>query len=365
MNYDLHEIFSNFQADQPFSSAQNYGSGHINDTYAVSCRGSGHFCYIIQRINHNIFKEPVKLMNNVERVTCHIRKKLETAGADDIDRKVLTLIKTSDNQNYHLDKDGNYWRMYKFISNAKTYDVINDNQQIYEAARAFGNFQKLLADLDGQILNDTIPDFHNGLKRFSTFEQALKNDEFSRAKECEAEIDFLKSNAWMFDVFPDALNSGNASLKVTHNDTKVNNVMIDKDTNKGICVIDLDTVMPGLSLYDFGDILRTTLSQSQEDEKDLTKVEVQLPRFQAALEGYLSCADEFLNDFEKQHLVFSGQMISLMIGTRFLTDFLSGDKYFKVHRPGHNLDRCRTQFKLVESINAKKDNMSKFVKKIV
>ncbi|MCD4830943.1 MAG: aminoglycoside phosphotransferase family protein [Anaerohalosphaeraceae bacterium] len=360
MEFDLKKVFDNFQIEGQFLQAAPYGSGHINDTFAVEATDKR---YIFQRINRDVFKNPPKLMDNIARVTRHIHSKLESQGAEDIDRRVLTVIPAGDGKDYHIDADGNYWRAYIFVEKARTYDVMENLAQAYEAAKAFGNFQNMLVDLPGPALFETIPDFHNGSKRFQAFENALKADVCNRAKDAKDEIAFLQASGWIFDIFPKLVEQGGVPIRITHNDTKINNVMIDDKTNEGICVIDLDTVMPGLALYDFGDIMRTTLSPSAEDEQDLSKVFMEMPRFEAVLKGYLSTAGRFLNKAEKEHLAFSGKMITLTIGTRFLTDYLAGDTYFKVHRDGHNLDRCRTQFKLVQSITENQEQILKLVEK--
>jgi hypothetical protein len=320
--------------------------------------------YIFQRINHNIFKDPAALMSNVARVTEHCRKRL---GADDPDasRKTLTLVKTTGGKDFFIDDEGSYWRCYLFIEKAATYDVPKTDEQIYQAARSFGRFQSLVADLGGEPLNETIPDFHNGPKRYRTLLDAIEADKCGRAAEAAAEIDKIKAFSPIFDVLPALVQAGKIPVRITHNDTKINNVMIDDATNEGICVIDLDTVMPGLALYDFGDMVRTTASPTAEDEKNLELVGLQVPRFEAVLRGYLSSAGEFLNDAEKSHLILSAKMITLMIGVRFLTDHLSGDTYFKIKYPGHNLDRCRTQIKLVESITAQEDILNALLEDVL
>jgi thiamine kinase-like enzyme len=302
-------------------------------------------------------------MQNIIRVTEHIRDKLLKMGYSDVNRRVLRLIKSADGENFCIDEDGNYWRGYFFISGARTYDVMENTHQAQQAAKAFGEFQNLLVDLPGEPLHETIPDFHNGRKRFRDFQKALNADVQNRAVHAKPEIEFLQSRAWVFDILPSLVEKGKLQLRTTHNDTKINNVMIDDKTHKGICVIDLDTVMPGLSLYDFGDIFRTSASRSEEDEKDLSKVYLRKERVEAILRGYLSSAGEFLNKTEKQHLIFSGKMFTLMIGTRFLTDYLEGDTYFKTHRNGHNLDRCRTQFKLVSSVEQNQEQLNGLIDK--
>ena len=364
MKYDLEKVFGNFQIAGQFLQAAPYGSGHINDTFAVKCRlDAQDKRYILQRINHTIFRNPPQLMKNIARVTRHIHDKLQQQGSQDISRRVLTIIPAEDGKDYYRDAAGNYWRAYVFIEGARTYDVMENLDQAYEAAKAFGQFQYMLVDLPGPPLFETIPDFHNGLKRFEDFQQVLQADVCNRAKDAKKEIEFLQTNGWIFDVFPKLIEQGQLPIRITHNDTKINNVMIDDQTNEGVCVIDLDTVMPGIAMYDFGDIMRTTLSPASEDEQNLSKVFMEMPRFEAVLKGYLSVAGTFLNKVEKEHLIFSGQMITLVIGTRFLTDFLAGEVYFKVHRDGHNLDRCRTQFKLIQSISEQQEKMLKLVEK--
>jgi hypothetical protein len=366
MKYDLKNICEQFSIQGSFTQALPYGTGHINDTYCVTFNtANGNKRYILQRINHNIFKRPAELMDNVVRVTNHIQAKLKAANTDpqEIARRTLTVIPTREGNPFHQDSAGNYWRTYIFIEKAKTYDVLEQLNYAYEAAKAFGEFQNMLVDLPQPPLFDTIPDFHNGIKRFEAFRKALEADSHCRAKEAKTEIEFLQSHSWIFDVVPKLTAEGKLPIRITHNDTKINNVMLDDVTGKGICVIDLDTVMPGSALFDFGDIARTTLSPAAEDEQDLSKVFMEMPRFEAILKGYLASAGKFLNQTEKEHLIFAGKLITLIIGTRFLTDFLAGDVYFKIHREKHNLDRCRTQFKLVQSIEENEDKMLKLVEK--
>jgi hypothetical protein len=308
-----------------------------------------------------IFKDPVNLMDNVVRVTDHIRKKLKKAGATNISRRVLTLLQTQQGGWYHQDDDGNYWRAYFFVEGAKTYDVLETLDQAYEAAKAFGQFQCYLADLPEPALIETIPDFHNAQKRYKTFLDVLEKDPCNRAASVKTEIDFLNSNSGLFDVLPKLVQAGQIPIRTTHNDTKINNVMIDDKTNEGICVIDLDTVMPGLSLYDFGDIVRTTASSSEEDEADTSKINAEAARFEAVVKGYLTGAGDFLNQAEVDHMLHGGKLITQVIGTRFLTDYLDGDNYFKIHREGHNLDRCRSQFKLVQSLTDQEEKLDSLV----
>jgi hypothetical protein len=356
LTHNVRQVASYFQIHGAFQEAAPYGSGHINDTYcAVFDQAGKPVRYIFQRINHNIFNRPVALMDNIRRVTAHLAAK--SAGNGSSSRRGLTLVSTRGNESYQRDEQGNYWRCYLFIEQARTYDAVESADQAFQAARAFGQFQKLLADLPAPRLNETIPDFHHTPKRLANLERAILADSAGRATFAQREIQFALSRR---DICGTLLNAA-LPERVTHNDTKFNNVMLDDATGDGICVIDLDTVMPGLALYDFGDMVRTTTSPAKEDEIDLSKVQMQFPMFEALVNGYLSSAGEFLTPEEKKLLAFSGKLITFEIGLRFLTDFLAGDTYFKVHRENHNLHRCRTQFKLVESIEQQEPAMNKLV----
>ena len=273
---------------------------------------------------------------------------------------MLRLIPARDGRAWHVDAEGNHWRAYHFIEKARTYDAVESTEQAFQAARAFGRFQELLAGLPAPRLHDTIPDFHHTPKRFKALEKAIAADVAGRAILVKPEIEFALARQSITGVLLDA----NLPERVTHNDTKFNNVMLDDATGEGICVIDLDTVMPGLAPYDFGDMVRTTTSPAMEDEQDLSKVTMQFPMFEALVRGYLSSAGEFLTKAEKDLLAFSGRLITFEIGIRFLTDYLAGDTYFKVHRNGHNLDRCRTQFKLIESIEQQEEKMDRLVESL-
>ncbi len=351
-----------FSLPGTFVSAAPYGSGHINDTFAVvqACP-DGARRFLLQRINERVFRNPPALMENVARVCAHAQRRLAEDGRADASRRSLTLVRTRDGRNWHRDPVGGHWRCYLFIEGATGHDVIRDAAQAREAARAFGAFQALLADLPGGRLHETIPHFHNTPTRFASFRRALEADAHGRAAAARAEIEFALSRSADVGVIVDAMARGEIPERVTHNDTKLNNVLIDDLTGEGICVIDLDTVMPGSALYDFGDLIRTSTSPAAEDEADLSKVEMRMAMFEALVGGYLSAASGFLTPAERRLLAFSGKLITLEIGLRFLTDWLEGDVYFKVKRPGHNLDRCRTQFALVRSIERQLPAMEAFV----
>jgi aminoglycoside phosphotransferase (APT) family kinase protein len=363
--HDLEAVAGRFRIHGDFLGAEPYGSGHINDTYAVRVNQGGTLVrYIIQRINHNVFKNIPALMENIERVTRHLAGKLAASGAGDVSRRSMTLIPTVEGGSHHRDGDGNSWRAYIFIEHAKTYDVLTSLDQAYQAARAFATFQGMLADLPDPPLNETIRDFHDGPKRYEAFLAVLDKDKHNRAARAKEEIDFLNHHAWIFDRLPELLAKGEIPVRSTHNDCKINNVMIDDETGEGVCVIDLDTLMPGLALYDFGDMVRTSTCPAAEDEQDLDRIVMDLPMFEKLVRGYLSAAGDFLTRAERDHLAFAGKMITLIIGTRFLTDYLAGDAYFKTHRKDHNLDRCRTQFKLLRSIAEQERAMQELVRRI-
>jgi len=301
------------------------------------------------------------VMKNVMRVTKHIRQKLEAQEADDLTRRSLVVIPTRDGQSYYHNGDGEYWRTFVFIEGVQTFEAVQSPKQAYEAGRAFGEFQYHLVDLKGERLLETIPDFHHTRKRFKALQEAVEKDHYNRAKDARTEIEFALGRENIVDVILNAMAKKKIPERITHNDTKFNNVMLDIKNGRAMCVVDLDTVMPGCALYDFGDMVRTTTSPTLEDERDLSKVRMQMPMFRSLAEGYLSTAGQFLTKPEKALIAFSGKLITFEIGIRFLTDFLRGDTYFRIHRPAHNLDRCRTQFTLVQSIEKQEAAMQKYV----
>jgi len=360
--HDIETICRSFDVEGAFLSGSPYGTGHINDTYAVTFdQPYGPKRYILQRINHDVFKQPEQVMSNIVRVTDHVRTKLENAGVVDIERRVLTLIPTHSGCAYHVDSKGNYWRMYILIECAHTYDQLETLDQAYQAAKAFGHFMKQLSDLPGNPLEETIPDFHNTRRRFDALQKAIYADSCNRAAEVAAEIAFAHAREPIVDRLLNLQSGGKIPTVTTHNDTKLNNVMLDDATGEGICVIDLDTVMPGLSLYDFGDMVRTAMRPCPEDETDLNKVVGRIDMFEAITKGYLAAAGSALNATEVENLAFSARLITFEIGIRFLTDYLQGDTYFKTHREGQNLDRARVQFKMVESMEQQADTMEEIV----
>ncbi len=358
-------VIHQFTIPGAYLESRPYGSGHINDTFVAAVSQAGtRVRYILQRVNERIFKQAESLMENIHRVTEAAALKLADEGVLDPTRRTLRLIPAMDGRPYTRDAEGRLWRCYLFIEGARTYDVIKNPRQAYEAARAFGAFQKLAAGIKGPRLHETIPNFHNTRARFNRLRDVVEADPVGRLHEVQPEWDFIRSRETLVDTLLDLHARGVIPERVTHNDTKLNNVMIDDATGEGICVIDLDTVMPGLALYDFGDMVRTATSPALEDEPDTSKVRMQMPMFQQLVSGYLSSAKEFLYEAEIAHLAFSGKLITLEIGIRFLTDYLEGDVYFKIKRPSHNLDRCRTQLALVRSIEEQEAAMEAFVREV-
>ncbi len=361
----LQEISKKFQIYGEILHAETLKIGHINETYTATYdQGGTRVRYIHQKINRTVFKNPEDVMHNVMRVTTHIRKKLEANQVRDLTRRSLIVIPTRDGKSFHKNGADEVWRTFVFVEGVETYEAVQSPQQAYQAGRAFGEFQRLLVDLPGARMFETIPDFHNTRKRFTALQQAIQKDRFNRANDARAEIEFALKHEPVVDVILNAMAKGKIPERITHNDTKFNNVMLDVLTGEAMCIVDLDTVMPGCALYDFGDMVRTTTSPTMEDEQDLAKVRMQMPMFKKLAEGYLSSAGQFLTRNEKAHIAFSGKLITFEIGIRFLTDYLSGDTYFRIHRPGHNLDRCRTQFKLVESIERNEEAMQKYADKL-
>jgi hypothetical protein len=360
---DLREISGLFDIRADFIGGMPYGSGHINDTYCASFDQAGlrPVRYILQRINTNVFRTPVQLMENIARVTRHSLERLIAEGNPEARRRTLTCIPSVDGRPYAVDARGGYWRVYPFIERATGHDAIETNEQAYEAARAFGNFQKLAAGLGGGRLHETIPDFHNTPRRLEALRGAIDADPLNRVAEAKEEIAFVEARAADCPRITDLIAAGAIPERVTHNDTKLNNVLLDDETAEGVCVIDLDTTMPGSALYDFGDMVRTATPTTREDSTDLAALDLRMDRFEALVRGYLASTRSFLNAAEVENLAFSGKLLTLECGIRFLTDFLLGDVYFKIKHPRHNLDRCRNQFAFVAAIEKRLPEMEKVV----
>lgn len=359
---DFNVIKEKFGLVGELTEAAPYGFGHINSTYCLVIKdGEKQTRYILQRINNSIFRDVDGLMNNIKYVTEHIRKKNE--GDPDVSRCTLTVIPTVDGKLYYKDEDDNYLRLYLFVEDTVALQQVENPEQLKTLGAAFGNFQNQLADFDASKLIETIPNFHNTADRYRLFEEAVKNDLKGRAKEVQDEINFVKERKADTELLLGLLKEGKLPLRVTHNDTKLNNLLFDATDLRAVCVIDLDTVMPGLVHYDFGDSIRFGASTGAEDEKDLSKIEMSLELFEKYTEGFMSTCGSKLNDCEIEYLPFSAKLMTFECGIRFLTDYLNGDTYFKIHYPEQNLDRTRTQFKLVYDMENKMDAMKAIVAK--
>ena len=352
MNEKLFGILRCFQLDGEPVVCQPYGCGHINSTYLVETNCDRR--YILQRINHNTFKDVAALMENITAVTEFLRKKAEDP------RSVLTLVRTKSGESY-LYAQATYWRVNEFTENSICLQTPETDEDFYQSAIGFGTFQHMLADFPAEKLHETIPNFHNTPDRYRIFHETLARDPMGRAAEVKAEIDFVLAREQEMATLYNALTAGILPLRVTHNDTKLNNVLLDAETRRALCVIDLDTVMPGSSLYDYGDAIRFGAATAAEDEKDLSKMEMDLNRFRVFTRGYIAACPG-LTEKELELMPMGAKTMTMECGVRFLTDYLDGDNYFSIHREGHNLDRARTQFKLVSDMESKWEEMQKIVK---
>lgn len=359
----LKEAIGAFSLDGELKECIPFGSGHINDTFrlTLSENGSGKR-YILQKMNKNIFTKPVELMENISGVTSWLKKKIEEAGGD-VERETLNLVSTRDGKPYYVDSLGDYWRVYMFIEDATCFDLVENDNDFYQSAVAFGHFQRLLADYPAETLHETIVNFHNTVDRFQKFKAAVEADSCKRAESVKKEIQFVLDREALAHTLCDMQEQGKLPLRVTHNDTKLNNIMIDDKTGAAICVIDLDTVMPGLSVNDFGDSIRFGASTGAEDEQNLSKVSCDLHLYEVYVKGFIEGCAGALTDLELEMLPMGAILMTFECGMRFLTDYLEGDHYFKIHRDGHNLDRCRTQFKLVSDMEEKLPQMKAIVEK--
>ncbi len=349
------EIARRFQLEGEIRGAQPYGNGHINATFRVDCRGpEGTRRFILRRINGSVFRDPAALMANLGRITRHLRGKLEAEGAPDLERRVLTLIPSLEGRDFVQDETGGYWSCCPFIEGTREVIRVEDPIQAFDAGSAFGTFQRLLSDLPGPTLEPTIPRFHDARKRFETFVSAVDSDVLNRAHQAVPEIRFALGHRPLSEFFAGFIARGEMAERVTHNDTKLDNLLFDTVSGRAICVIDLDTVMPGLALYDFGDLARSAACRAAEDSLQLDGVRVDPRIFGALAKGFLEGAGG-LSALERENLVGATQVFAYTLGLRFLTDFLEGDRYFRIHREGHNLDRARAQFALLRDLQEQED----------
>ena len=349
----MQEILNAFRLKGSPVFCQRFGEGHINETYLTTCDTG--LSYILQKINTNTFKDPVGLMENVSAVTAFLAK-----NADD-PRGTMRIIYAKDGKPYHVDEQGAYWRMYDFVPSSICLQKAETTRDFYNTGLAFGRFQKLLADFPAETLHESIPKFHDTRDRFRQLHEAVENNRSGRLDTCQPELEFALAREKEAGVIVEALESGAMPWRVTHNDTKLNNILLDYDTHEPLCVIDLDTVMPGSALYDFGDSIRFGAATAAEDETDLSKVSMSLDLFEVYTRGFLTGCGGSLTELELQMLPIGAKMMTLECGTRFLADHLNGDVYFRIHRENHNLDRCRTQFKLVADMESKLDQMAEIV----
>lgn len=358
------ELVAQFAVAERLTAVCPYGNGHINDTFLLTCEkpGGGPQRYIMQRINHSIFKRPWELMENIVNVTEYLRKEIAASGGDP-DRETLQVIRTKEKESCYRDKNGDYWRIFPFIERTVCMERVESAKDFYDSAAAFGNFQRMLADFPAAKLHETIPNFHHTPTRFQTFVRAVKEDKLHRAGFVEKEIAFVLEREREASALAELLERGELPLRVTHNDTKLNNILFDEESKKALCIIDLDTIMPGLALYDYGDSIRFGASTGEEDETDLGRVGLDLELFEAFTRGFLEGCGDSLTDREIELLPMGAKLMTFECGIRFLTDYLEGDTYFKIHREGHNLDRARTQLKLVADMEQKWEKMCAIVAK--
>ncbi len=355
---ELLAILSKFELEEPVVSAEPFGNGHINDTLKVTT-ADGETKYVLQRINHLIFTDVEMLQHNIHTVTSHIRAKLGARGEKDIDRKVLTFLPAKDGKMYYFDGES-YWRVSLFIPHSKSYEEVSP-ELAYEAGKAFGDFQTLLSDIPEGTLGETIPNFHNMEFRLQQFREAIAANVAGRYEEVQYLVEEIEKRAESMCIQERLYREGKLQKRTNHCDTKVNNVLFDADTDEVLCVIDLDTVMPGFVLSDIGDFIRTAGNTGAEDDRDLARVDVSMPIFEAYTRGYMETAKAFLTPTEIRLLPYGGRLLTYMQTVRFLTDYLNGDTYYKIHYPEHNLVRTKAQFKLLQSLEAHATEMDEFM----
>lgn len=351
------EIFENFNVEEKYISAVDHGNGHINDTFLVKTNGKNEIkYYILQKINHKIFKNIDGLMKNIEIVTSHVTLKSP-------DAPYQKMIKTKNNENYFFcDDTYTYWRLYTFIEDSISLENITDPKQFYETGIAFGEFQKYLLDLKADQLIETIIDFHNTKTRYKNFQTSVENNLVNRVQFAKEEIDFLLSKKHYASVVVDLLKTGEIPIRITHNDTKLNNVLFHQQTGKALSVVDLDTIMPGSILYDFGDAIRYGANKGKEDDENLANIGIDLNLFKLFTQGFLKHTAHIMNEKEIENLAFSALLMTYELSMRFLEDYLNGDTYFKTKEPNHNLRRARAQIALMKDIEKNLDAMKLAVK---
>lgn len=363
MRYDLRNIFGHFLTDESYISGEPFGPGHIHDTFLITTGGRDN--YILQRINNNIFGDIPALQGNIVRVTSHIRAKLIKAGETDIKRKCLTPVPARDNGlTWFNDGDGNYWRMFVFIPDHVSYETVDSEENAFEGGRIVGGFMAMLSDLPGEPLHETIPRFHDIRSRLEAFHRSVAGNLAGRTHNIKREIDSIMKREDEMQIILRLGEEGKIPLRITHNDTKFNNILFSNE-GKALCLIDLDTVMPGYVHYDFGDAIRTATNRAKEDSTDLSSVSVNLGIFEGYARGFVFGSGTTLNDYEKEYLAFAPKLMTYVMATRFLTDYIDGDTYYKTSYPEHNLQRTRVQLTLLNDMERNYDQMKNIIKKLL
>ncbi len=357
---DVRSILKKFCIEGAVSEIKAYGSGNINDTFYLKNGNSACPDYLLQKINHHVFKDVPGLTRNIELVTAHLKKKVRLAPGEHTGREVLDLVPTLDHQLFHKDERGHYWRIYIFIPGSRSYDIVPSIPLAYEGGKAFGYFQSFLSDMNPQLLSETIVDFHNIKKRLVDFYEAIKSDPVGRVCLVQQEVAFIREHEQTMGTIYEWGKAGIIPKRIIHNDTKFNNILFGED-DKAICIIDLDTVMPGFAAYDFGDAIRIIINTAAEDELNLDEIQLNVPQFRAYTEGYIEAAGDFLTEQEIESLPFGMALLPYMQGVRFLTDYLNGDTYFKISYPEHNLVRARAQFQLLRKLEEKKAELRQII----
>jgi len=356
----IYNLIASFKIDADIASVVSFGSGHINDTYRIKNSDPNGVDYLLQRVNHHVFKDVPVLMQNLLYVTEHLKEKLAEVSGSDLEKEVMTIVETRDGKPYFKDDDGNYWRVFHFLKDTRSYDQVTTTQQAYEGGKAFGRFQALLADLAPELIKDTIPDFHNVESRLLKFEKAVEADKVGRLHKVLPEVEFIRERV---DEMSEILLLGRAGklpLRIVHNDTKFNNVLLDGDDHAQ-CVIDLDTVMPGYVAYDFGDSIRTIANTASEDELNIELIDINISLFESYTKGYLKEAVHFLTEAELDSLLKGVLLLPYTQTVRFLTDYLEGDHYYKIQSPDHNLQRTRAQRTLVKKLEENRDKLGQII----
>ena len=364
MEHDLKDLFECFTTDGTYLSGESFGSGHIHESFHIRTAEVDEDDYLLQKLNSKIFRNIPELQDNIERVTVHLRKKISLIPGSDVKRECLQLIPAKNGTSWITDSNGSFWRMFIFIADHRSYDIVDSPGKAYEGGRAIGRFQALLADLPGKPLFETIPSFHDVEKRIDGFMRILKEDPAGRIEVTEAETNFIMKRTDDMKIIHWLGREGKIPVRITHNDTKFNNILFDKN-DKSLCIIDLDTVMPGYFHSDFGDAIRTGANIAAEDEKDLSRIKMDISLFEAYAKGYLSETSNILNAVEKEYLAFAPLLMTYEQSLRFLADYIDGDRYYKIHHEHHNLQRTRAQIRLLQSMEEQYGKMQEIIRKLI